>query len=493
MKTKRSMIWMILAVISVVVITVGVTYAFFNYVKEGSTENSMTTGTITFLYTEVSGVGRGISISNAFPVSDEVGKAQVGEGNVFDFKVTSTTPRNASIPYEVTARMKSDSTLDPSAVKVYLTEVKGDMETEILLDQYSSLVQTSISVPENITEKTLYTDTVPANSSNYEKNFRLRMWISEDTDFSDGSMNGKTFTLTVNVYANAEVVTQEEIVLQGFAKKIYDDNTLITAEPTLTTSSNNSDDASGLYRSTNTNSGNPTYYFRGEVENNYVSFAGFTWRIIRINEDGTVRLIMQTGINDNALFRIYINNYSYEYMYYTNGTAKTELEEWYDANLAEYDNKIATGNYFCEEAKVKYSSSMVAGNVNLTLYSQYRPTFECQTDANGYGLINTKIGLISYDEIIFTGMYYNINNSSSYLSGSASSWTTSPGGIGYFNGSNYPTIWYLTGPTDITEIENSLSPGSIYYTTAHLRAVINLDINTMVTGSGTSDDPYVVQ
>ena len=217
---------MILAVISVVVITVGVTYAFFQYVKEGSTENSMTTGSITFLYTEVSGVGRGISISNAFPVSDEVGKAQVGEGNVFDFKVTSTTPRNANIPYEVTARMKSDSTLDPSAVKVYLTEIKGDMETEILLDQYSNLAQTSISVPENITEKTLYTDTVPANSSNYEKNFRLRMWVNEDTDFSDGSMNGKTFTLTVNVYANAEIVSSPTV--------IYTESILNGADPVLT-------------------------------------------------------------------------------------------------------------------------------------------------------------------------------------------------------------------------------------------------------------------
>ena len=33
------------------------------------------------------------------------------------------------------------------------------------------------------------------------------MWVSDDTDFSDGSMNDKTFTLTVNVYADGKVVT----------------------------------------------------------------------------------------------------------------------------------------------------------------------------------------------------------------------------------------------------------------------------------------------
>ena len=43
--------------------------------------------------------------------------------------------------------------------------------------------------------------------SNYEKNFRLRMWVADDTDFTDGSMNDKTFTLTVNVYADGKVVT----------------------------------------------------------------------------------------------------------------------------------------------------------------------------------------------------------------------------------------------------------------------------------------------
>ena len=33
-----------------------------------------------------------------------------------------------------------------------------------------------------------------------------------------------------------------------------------------------------------------SYYFRGAVENNYVKFAGFYWRIIKINEDGIIRI-----------------------------------------------------------------------------------------------------------------------------------------------------------------------------------------------------------
>ena len=34
-----------------------------------------------------------------------------------------------------------------------------------------------------------------------------------------------------------------------------------------------------------------SYYYRGNVTNNYVKFAGYYWRIVRINGDGTVRVI----------------------------------------------------------------------------------------------------------------------------------------------------------------------------------------------------------
>ena len=45
----------------------------------------------------------------------------------------------------------------------------------------------------------------------------------------------------------------------------------------------------GIYEETT--SKGKTYYYRGDVENNYLVFADKYWRIIRINEDGTVRII----------------------------------------------------------------------------------------------------------------------------------------------------------------------------------------------------------
>lgn len=53
----------------------------------------------------------------------------------------------------------------------------------------------------------------------------------------------------------------------------------------------------GLY-ATNDDDGT-SYFYRGAVENNYLSFAGFIWRIVRINGNGSIRLIY-SGTSTNA-------------------------------------------------------------------------------------------------------------------------------------------------------------------------------------------------
>ena len=580
---KKQVLLTLIAIISLIVITVGVTYAFFNYAKEGATDNTIQTGSITFLYTEVSGVGKGISLTEAYPVSDSIGKVQVGEGKVFDFKVTSNISMNSSIGYQVTARKKTDSTLANSAVKVYLTEVNGT-EQELLLSKYSELSQTDKVDISKYDERILYEATVPANTSNYEKNFRLRMWVDENTDFSDGSMNDKTFTLTVNVYADGKVVTDNldttntldsitvsdctldpvfnsatteysctvknnissvtvnataisskskvrglgtkdlsvgkntlpiRVIAEDGSEKIYNvnvtrkagatslkneimKNKIITAEPTLTTSSNNSSDASGLYKSTATNTGNPTYYFRGNVENNYVSFAGFTWRIVRINEDGTLRIVMQDGINDNTTYAFNSNYNNYTYMYYSNSDAKTTLESWYQTNIgskSDLAKNVASGNYYCEQAKAKYSDIYISGSSVMTTYNKYTPDFKCATDGNGKGLVNSNIGLLTYDDLIYAGNYVNQTNNSNYLNNGFSYWTMSPSGVDTFD--MHSDIWFIYDNSKIGCLyvdwsNEKYSVGKKYYVS--LRPVINLKSDIQISsGNGTKDNPFTIE
>ena len=117
------------------------------------------------------------------------------------------------------------------------------------------------------------------------------------------------------------------------------------------------------------------------MQNYYsLNFAGFTWRIVRINEDGTIRIVMQDGINNNANIAFNSNYNNYIYTYYTNSQAKTQLESWYQTNIGSKSNlvkNVASGNYYCEQAKVKLNSNISSGNANMIIYSSYTPNFTC--------------------------------------------------------------------------------------------------------------------
>ena len=244
-----------------------------------------------------------------------------------------------------------------------------------------------------------------------------------------------------------------------------------------------------MYKSTATNTGEPTYYFRGNVENNYVSFASQTWRIVRINEDGTVRIVMQDGINNNTNYQFNSNYNNYTYMYYSNSNAKTILENWYQTNIgskADLAKNVASDNYYCEQAKVSSYSYWTAGNANILYFTSYTPNFKCSTDGNGKGQINSSIGLLTYDEAVYAGGYNLQNNSSYYLQNGTLFWTMSPSGFSAPASGSSATVWIL------------FANGNLYncdYTTnnAKLRPVINLKTNTKISsGNGTKNNPYIL-
>lgn len=145
--------------------------------------------------------------------------------------------------------------------------------------------------------------------------------------------------------------------------KIMGDNTLKSGIPNF-----NINDTMGFYQS-NDNSGN-SYYFRGAVTNNYVSFADLIWRVVRINGDNSIRLVLNDFIynGDTSHCRfVYSDSHSALgkgadfFVGYTfnnphtctnnnpctdkDGTASTmkkTLESWYSNNLQDYDKYIAT-------------------------------------------------------------------------------------------------------------------------------------------------------
>ena len=260
----------------------------------------------------------------------------------------------------------------------------------------------------------------------------------------------------------------------------------------------------GVYKVEDGMYGGYSYYWRGAVTNNYVKFGGFCWRIIRINGDGSMRLIYDgatchangTSTSDSiavasTAYNTSYNNSSYVGWTYSTGSqrtlsgtasnAKTKLESWYSSTLASYASKIADGKY-CNDRNVQSGSSWTATGSSFNyagykrLYTDYAPTLSC----NSGDVYTLKVGLITADEVEFAGGK-EANNTSYYLYNGQAYWTMSPS---LWDGSG-ARVFLVRG-----------SDGYLYagYVdgTYGLRPVINLKADTLFAtgGNGTQSKPY---
>ena len=285
-----------------------------------------------------------------------------------------------------------------------------------------------------------------------------------------------------------------------------------------------------------------SYYFRGAVKNNYVQFANKCWRIVRINGDGSVKLVLHNDNTSNAsspcassnnsttaafarysgssytsVFNSNYNDNAYiGFMYGATGasdyasthanTNKSDilknLETWYTNNLTSYESKLADTIWCNDKSTV---SGGLGYGTNATDYGAYnrlastkQPTLKCPNDnnggklskftvddtINGNGDLTYKIGLLTADEIAFAGSIAYTYNRSTYLqenTGTTWWWSLSPI---HFNGS-YARVWYV--------YSGYLGNYGVVGDNYGLRPVISLISSTNVTGDGTSENPYVVE
>ena len=270
-----------------------------------------------------------------------------------------------------------------------------------------------------------------------------------------------------------------------------------------------------------------SYYFRGAVTNNWVKFAGYYWRIIRINGDGSIRLIYNgtstattgtsTQIQTSAYNSSYNDNAYVGYMYGSTGassyaathannnnsTIKGVLDSWYQTNIANkgFGNKVSTEAGFCGDREPSTSSSSSNGSggtgITTTYYGGYirlvnstkSPTLKCKNSSDLYTVsgsskgnkaLSNPVGLITADEVAMAGGVYRQTNQSYYLYTNQVYWTMSPS---FFNGS-YARVFYVnsSGYLNLAFVNNSWG----------VCPVINLSADVKVTGSGTSSDPFVV-
>lgn len=158
---------------------------------------------VKFYYSDTTGVGNGISIVNAVPTDDSIGKMLIGDKSYFDFYVTSTTVKRP-VSYNIIATKSDGSTLDDNSVKVYLTKISGMNEIEIANCYNGNKVKTYAEYRDVnygfVAGKSLYLETIAANTKNYKSSYRLRIWVND----SAVNWEDKDFSLKISVYAVEE-------------------------------------------------------------------------------------------------------------------------------------------------------------------------------------------------------------------------------------------------------------------------------------------------
>ena len=317
-----------------------------------------------------------------------------------------------------------------------------------------------------------------------------------------------------------------------------------------------------------------SYYFRGAVDNNWIKFGKYSsdgpirgyadesisskykeyntleecnsasdynyncsyawntgddmyWRIIRINGDGSIRLIytgttaptesekvVMTGVGTYIGLSAFNNNCnSSEYIGYkyeigvqhgleNDSTIKTTLENWYELTTLYTDNKISdlvADTPFCYDRTAASNERGDYGEIDewastgtTYFYGSYGrlidkkiPSLKCPNDLDSYSVFNETltypVGLITTDEVNLAGVniFYS-NNISFYLSNGLYYWTGSPRQS--LNTSMvYPCAY------------SSFAPAYVACNSYGVRPVISLSSEARLSGDGSWNNPYVVE
>ena len=184
MRDRKKVISISLIIILILVVTMGISYAIFNFLGTGSRNQVAITGDI---YMHYNGSDT-ITLTNMVPMSESEALARTD--NVFNFTITGKNTSNKDIYYgiylEEGAEQTGKTRIKPSDVMVYL-ESDGDKLVNSL--RYQDFTNH------------IYVDMIPANTTNeISKNYSLRIWLREGIIVSDTESNA---SYTTEEWANA--------------------------------------------------------------------------------------------------------------------------------------------------------------------------------------------------------------------------------------------------------------------------------------------------
>ena len=507
---KKQVMLILATVVLVGTLAVTTSFAVFEETKSNATDQKMTIGNLDVTYTG----GAAISITDINPMTDSTALSKTN--NIYTFTIKNT----GNVPYNF-------------KVKV----INNPSYTSNLLPhqyiRYSLNNGTASTLGSGQADYELTSGVIEAGTTN---TYNLRLWVADASTYSlPNSALGQEIHLKISVEGKAG----SGWLPSNFKDRILALNEVKTPITTPGAAISTADEA--LLASTEDDYGT-SYYFRGAVKNNYVEFANKCWRIVRVSGDGSVKLILHndnpTGVanpcdatnnsasaafarysgttytsafnssyNDNAYVgfkygTVGASGYASAHANTNNSTILTNLETWYTNNLKTYESVIDNSVWCNDKTNVtdtSYDPWSITPNglgyaKNVTYYGATQRLVSTSGSAGGTGpslkcngelsKINSKVGLITADELAYAGYAYAKNNTTTYLQENATDtywWSLSPN---HFNGFN-AYVWGVYG-SDGNFYSN-------YVSNAYgVRPSISLKSTTNVTGEGTSSSPYII-
>ena len=507
---KKQVMLILATVVLVGTLAVTTSFAVFEETKSNATDQKMTIGNLDVTYTG----GSAISITDINPMTDSTALSKTN--NIYTFTIKNT----GNVPYNFKVKVVNN----PS----YTSNLLPHQYIRYSLNGGSASVLGSGQADYELTS-----GVIEAGATN---TYNLRLWVADASTYSlPNSVLGQEIHLKISVEGKAG---------SGWLPSNFKDRILALNDvktPITTPGAAISTASEALLASTEDDYGT-SYYFRGAVTNNYVEFANKCWRIVRVSGDGSVKLILHndnttgvanpcdaannsasaafarysgetyksafnTNYNDNAYVGFKYgtpgsNKYETTHANTNDSTILTNLETWYTNNLKTYESVI-DNSVWCNDKTNVTDTSYDPWNItpnglgyakNVTYYGAAQRLVNKSNSAGGTGpslkcngelsKINSKVGLITADELALAGYATGLQNTTTYLQENATGtywWSLSPD---YFRGDR-AYVWRVYGGNGGFDSHRVSAADGV-------RPSISLKSTTNVTGEGTSSTPYII-
>ena len=529
MKRKTKIIVYTTCIILTLLILLGFTYGYY-LTKINGNKNSksleITSGDSSLLYTDLSTEDTSEIIEPGYTNIKLFTIKNIGDlparYDIYLTDVSNSFSRKQDLTYTL-YRKVGNNTIDTSDMS----------DCEVLLE--------NVEYPSKMTK--IKANEVIANTNDYYTYALKITYINHPTE-NQNIDQGKKFTGKIQIGATGEDMANPysegsfAYTLITNAKNATGDKSIYQETPTTTPGQAISTETEKTLSKTEDDYGD-SYYYRGNVIDNFVNYAGMCWRIVRIQGDGSIKLILASelscsdtnvttssgyatdgaaGVQGTKLSASYgyknvvVGSKTYKIDDYINsaadttGNARTKLNAWLERKITKDSDKALLKNedwcigdrttaydYLTYTLKTETAEELRNAGTSFNysaakrIWNTKTPTLKCDGNRERDGEIDTnKVGMLTADEIEFAGA------------------TTSSNSTYYLNKNATSDWWWVLSlsrfTVDVSNVSsfdvyssNGLRATHVYSTNGSLRVAVSLTSSTkIISGDGTVNNAYIV-